>query len=110
MNDFTIRNCPICKVDRMQLNFSWCRDCERSACAHTDLNCGIHCPCCSWFVCADCVIKHSKTCWEKDDEIQIKITDKGTVYSFFQEEKANLSDRITVFSNEEGGIVQIIIN
>ena len=100
MNDFTVVECSFCQTQRMRTNFSWCKDCNQLVCANTDVNCGIDCPCCEWFVCGACVIEHSTTCWKQSKEILIRETDQGTVYTFHQEEKTKLDDRITVFSNE----------
>lgn len=57
---------------------------------------------------------HSKTCWiDNKDEIQITMQQQGDdeliVYTFHQEEKTKLSDLITVFTNPDGYITQVII-
>jgi hypothetical protein len=111
VTDFDIIDCSFCQAKHMRTNFSWCRDCDKPACAHTEVNCGIDCPCCDWFICGSCVIKHSVSCWKdwkRNNEVQIEVTEQDTVYTFHQEEKTKLDDQITIFSNEHG-VTQIKI-
>jgi hypothetical protein len=105
MNDFTLHKCSFCDVEWARVNFTWCCDCEKPACAHADVNCGIDCPCCDWFVCGACVEEHSNKCWEASDHVKyvsIDETDLGTVYSFFKPEVTKLAKNIVVFSNDQG--------
>jgi len=92
----------------MRTNFAWCKDCDEFVCAHTDDNCGIWCPGCDNFVCMACVLNHRISCWSENDDVQVEVTDQGTVYTFHQKEKTRFDDKMTVYSNEYG-ITQIII-
>ena len=110
MNDFTLHNCCYCTAERMRTNFSFCKDCEDLACAHTELNCGIDCPVCDWFVCGNCIIVHSKECWDPSDDCTRTEDENGDkAYSFFKPEPTRLDDKLVLFCTSEGYVAKIII-
>jgi hypothetical protein len=95
----------------MRTNFSFCKDCSDLACAHAELNCGIDCPCCDWFVCGKCITAHSQECWEASTEecAHTEAEDGDQIYSFFKPEPTRLGDKLTLFCTPDGYVAKVII-